>query len=53
MPVVTVSTNLSKNGLPENFMQGFTRELANILGKDPSRMTWKLETDQLMSLLVM
>ena len=52
MPIVKVSTNLARNQLPEAFMQNFTRKLANILEKHPGRMTWKLETDQLMSLLV-
>ena len=52
MPIVKVSTNFGVNQLPENFMQEFTKHLADILGKPHGRMTWKLETDQAMSLLV-
>ena len=52
MPIVKVSTNFSVNQLPKNFMQNFGQELANILGKPPGRISWKLETDQAMSLLV-
>ena len=52
MPIVKVSTNMGINQLPENFMQHFTHKLATVLGKPPGRMTWKLETDQPMSLLV-
>ena len=52
MPIVKVSTNLANNQFPDGFMQPFIYELANILGKPPGRMSWKLETDQQMSLLV-
>ena len=52
MPIVKVSTNFGINQLPENFMQEFAKKLADILGKPHGRMTWKLETDQSMSLLV-
>ena len=33
-------------------MQNFGQELANILGKPSGRISWRLETDQAMSLLV-
>ena len=52
MPIVKVSTNYGVNQLPENFMQDFAKQLADILGKPHGRMSWKLETDQFMSLLV-
>ena len=52
MPLIKVSTNVAKNQLPDDFMPNFARKLATILGKQPGRMSWKLETDQAMSLLV-
>ena len=48
MPFITVLTNMSRSRLPANFMPTLTNKVAEVLGKEPARCNWVLETDKCM-----
>ena len=52
MPFITVTTNLSENQLPLNFMQSLSDVVANTLGRDPRLICWTFDTGKAMSMVI-
>lgn len=49
MPFVSVSTNLSANELPPNFMNRFGKVVAQAIGRDERMINWTWECNKNMS----